>query len=141
MTVFGDRKVLVLKELVEFLTSAEGRIEHQVLEEVDERLKRHVLSHELHDAINNEIVNRFILEVNLTVLDLDISADIIPYGAFNVNVLLERSPIAVLDVLLALAEVCVIGSDDLWRVSEENDGDGTVSDDDGRIVHGFLSYG
>lgn len=138
VTVFGDGKSLMLKEVVKLLTSTIRGVLHEVVKELYQRLKRHAITHELEDTINNEIVDRFTLVCDGAIADANISADIAANSRLNVDVLLERNPIAVLDVLLALREAGVIRGDHAGGLSVEDCGDAVGGNDDGRSVHGLL---
>ena len=76
VAILTDRKMLVFKELIQFLNRTARRIRHEFLKELGKRLKRQALIHEVEDTINDIVMDRFTLVVDHTIGDLH-TADII----------------------------------------------------------------
>jgi hypothetical protein len=123
-TIGSDGKLTRLKEVIKLIDGTMGRILHQVLKELAQGQEGQTLTHELHDAVGKRVVDRGVLEIDHTILDLNILGGIGIDGGSDVGEFDEGIPILSLD---SLNDLGVVGMVRINRIGLSVDDCGDLS--------------
>ncbi len=141
VSILRDRQLASLKEVIQLIHGPLGRILHEVAEEVEQRLERQVLLHEVDDALGQRVVDRLAVEHDDAVFDLHVAAvNVVTHFAGEVNEVEELRPILVTNSLKNVLIVGVVGVHGIDRAIDDSGDFSATSDRNccGVVIHTML---